>query len=285
MRVLLVEDEKYIDRAVAEVLKKNHYAVDMVFRGDEALAYASTGIYDLVILDIMLPGMDGLSVLRKLRAGNITAPVILLTARTSLEDTVPGLDAGADDYLPKPFHTDELLARIRALGRRNIGFAVEGRLDFGDLSLEPQALTLTLLGDGRRDEGCGGRHEGQRDGWHEGRCGGRNDGRHEGRSEEQRDGQRNGGRNEGRCERLGLKATQLLELLIVNAGAVVPKETMLRKLWGYDVDVDNNHVEAHISLLRKALAAIGSSVSIRTVRGVGYALMERPADPDERRLA
>jgi DNA-binding response OmpR family regulator len=239
MRVLLVEDEKYIARAVAEVLKKNHYAVDMVFSGDEGLAYASTGTYDLVILDIMLPGMDGLSVLRKLRAGNITAPVILLTARNSLEDKVRGLDAGADDYLPKPFHTDELLARIRALGRRNVGFAVEGRLDFGDLSLEPQALTLTREG-----------HDEPHGEWH---------------------------------ERLGLKATQLLELLIVNAGTVVPKETMLRKLWGYDVGVDNNHVEAHISLLRKVLAAIGSSVSIRTVRGVGYALTERPADPNEGR--
>lgn len=142
MKLLMVEDEKYMARAVAEVLKKNNYSVDVVHDGASGLDYALTGNYDTVILDVMLPKMDGLEVLGELRKNGIGVPVILLTARGEIEDKVAGLDLGADDYLAKPFHTDELLARLRALGRRKPAFHGDGALTFGDVELVPHTLVL-----------------------------------------------------------------------------------------------------------------------------------------------
>lgn len=118
MRILLVEDEKALAEALAEILTQNHYAVDVVHRGSEGLDYAESDIYDLILLDIMLPEIDGLTILKTLRRHSVTTPVILLTAKSDVQDIVTGLDAGSDDYLAKPFSTGELLARIRALSRR-----------------------------------------------------------------------------------------------------------------------------------------------------------------------
>jgi DNA-binding response OmpR family regulator len=118
MRILMVEDEKYMAEAVAQVLKKYNYSVDLEHNGEDGLDCGLSGIYDIIILDIMLPKMDGISVLKELRRNRIETRVILLTARDETEDKIRGLDSGADDYLAKPFHTDELLARLRALGRR-----------------------------------------------------------------------------------------------------------------------------------------------------------------------
>lgn len=146
MRVLLVEDEKYIARAVAEVLKKNHYTVDLAHDGEFGLDCALSGIYDIIILDIMLPKIDGFSILKEVRRKGIVTPIILLTARGEIKDKVQGLDLGADDYLAKPFHTDELLARLRALGRRNTVLAFDGNLNFGDISLSPHTLLLSKNG-------------------------------------------------------------------------------------------------------------------------------------------
>ena len=115
MRILLVEDEVRLSQALVEIFQKNRYGVDAVYDGREGLKYAQSGIYDVVILDIMLPGMDGLSVLRTLREQNNNVPIMLLTAKDEIEDRVKGLDCGADDYVTKPFSTEELLARIRAL--------------------------------------------------------------------------------------------------------------------------------------------------------------------------
>lgn len=142
MRVLMVEDEKYMAKAVAEVLKKNHYTVDLAYDGAYGLDCAVTGIYDIVILDIMLPKRDGLSILKEMREMGMDVPVILLTARDQLSDKVKGLDLGADDYLAKPFHTDELLARLRALGRRRANLDVDGVLAFADVKLTPHTLML-----------------------------------------------------------------------------------------------------------------------------------------------
>lgn len=169
----------------------------------------------------MLPKMDGLSVLKELRSKGVAVPVLLLTARFRIEDKVNGLDCGADDYLPKPFHTDELLARLRALSRRKAELHPDGVLQYGQTSLNPHTLTLC----------CGGREQA-----------------------------------------LTLKETQLLELLIINKGLTVSKETIIEKLWGYDSDAEDSHVEIQMSLLRKKMNQVIADISIRTIRGAGYVL-------------
>lgn len=118
MRLLLVEDERRLSEALSYILKKNNYLVDTAYDGPSGQDMAESNIYDVIILDRMLPGKEGLSILRDLRRQNISTPVLILTAKDEIKDRVEGLDSGADDYLVKPFSTDELLARIRALGRR-----------------------------------------------------------------------------------------------------------------------------------------------------------------------
>lgn len=142
MRILLVEDEEALADAVAEILKQSHYQVDVVYRGDEGYDYAASGIYDIILLDIMLPGMDGLSVLKKLRKDGLSTPVILLTAKSEIDDIITGLDAGSDDYLPKPFSTGELLARIRALSRRSGSYTGEV-LSYHELSFDKGSMELS----------------------------------------------------------------------------------------------------------------------------------------------
>ncbi|MDR1815186.1 MAG: response regulator transcription factor [Clostridiales Family XIII bacterium] len=142
MKVLIVEDEKRLAEALAQILKRNNFDVDVSFDGEEGLDNALSGVYDVILLDILLPGMDGLSVLKELRAEAIPTPVILLTALGEVEDRVKGLDLGADDYLPKPFKTEELIARIKAVTRRRGEFHADGILSFGDIELNPLAMTL-----------------------------------------------------------------------------------------------------------------------------------------------
>ena len=135
MRLLLVEDEKQLSEALQQILIRNKYSVDAVYNGDEGLDYSLTGVYDVIILDIMLPKLNGLEILKMIRRRKIYTPVILLTAKDSVEDKILGLDSGADDYLPKPFSPDELLARLRALTRRNGDFINENILEFSDIRL------------------------------------------------------------------------------------------------------------------------------------------------------
>ena len=135
MKLLLVEDEKQLSEALQQILIKNKYSVDAVYNGDEGLDYALTGVYDVIILDIMLPKLNGIEILKMIRKRKISTPVILLTAKGSVEDRILGLDSGADDYLPKPFSPDELLARLRALTRRNGDFINENILEFSDIKL------------------------------------------------------------------------------------------------------------------------------------------------------
>ena len=142
MRILYVEDNKRLAKAVAQVLKKNNYSTDLCLDGEAGLYAALTGLYDIIILDIMLPKRDGINVLQELRQKGIETPVILLTAKGDLEDKVKGLDSGADDYLPKPFEAEELLARLRALGRRKGLLLSDDLLHFGDIELNPHTLTL-----------------------------------------------------------------------------------------------------------------------------------------------
>lgn len=147
MRVLVVEDEMRLCEALVQILKKNNYTVDCDFDGESGLDDALSGIYDVIILDIMLPKTDGITIVKRLRDEGMEVPVILLTAKDEISDKVAGLDAGADDYLTKPFHTDELLARIRALGRRRGGIIEADALTCGDIKLNTNTLSLTCRGE------------------------------------------------------------------------------------------------------------------------------------------
>lgn len=142
MRLLLAEDETILSKALVTILKHNNYSVDAVYDGETALEYLRTGLYDGAILDIMMPKMDGLTVLKNARSENINLPVILLTAKSEISDKIAGLDSGADDYLSKPFDTQELLARIRAMLRRKTD-PVEPDLKFGDLELNRATFILS----------------------------------------------------------------------------------------------------------------------------------------------
>ena len=221
MKILIVEDEIMIAEAVAQVLRKNNYSADIAADGEDGLDCALSGIYDAVILDIMLPKRDGLSVLKLLRESKIPVPVILLTAKSQTEDKVQGLDFGADDYLEKPFQMEELLARLRALSRRKGELAYDGILQYGDITLNPHQLLLS---------------------------------------------------SKDKETKLTPKEAQALELLIANKYITVSKDTMIEKLWGYESDAEDNHVEIHISLLRKKLKQINSTLTIKAIRGLGYIL-------------
>jgi len=221
MKVLLIEDEVYIAKPIEQALKRNNYSVDLAFDGEYGLDCGLANMYDIIVLDIMLPKMDGITVLRELQKNGVKAPVLLLTAKKQTRDKIYGLDSGADDYLVKPFDTDELLARLRALSRRRSEIDFGGILKFGNIELNPHTLFLN--------------------------CGEDN-------------------------SKLTLKEAQLLELLIHRKNMITSKELIIEKLWGYDSDTEDSHVEYHVSLLRKKLMAIGASVSIITVRGAGYTL-------------
>lgn len=222
MRILLVEDKLAISRAVAAILQKKNYIVDVADNGADGLALALDDIYDLIILDIMLPRMNGLEVLKAFRKENKTTPVIILTARGEVSDKIIGLDCGADDYLAKPFDSEELLARIRATVRRKGEIvATDSTSIFGDIKLNTQTLQLSSSGD---------------------------------------------------CITITLKESQLLEYLIDNHNLVLSKEKIIEKIWNYDSEAVDNHVEVYISFLRKKLRYINAGVSILTIRGVGYKL-------------
>ncbi len=221
MRILIVEDELHLAEALTQILKKNNYTVDAVNDGESGLDNALSNIYDLILLDIMLPKMDGISVLKKLRKEGISTPVILLTAKGEISDKVVGLDSGADDYLAKPFATEELLARIRAMSRRKGEVLPDNTLKFGDIELNTANLKLSK---GSKEV------------------------------------------------KLILKESELLEFLIARKNTVTSKELIIEKIWGFDSEVEHNHVEVYISFLRKKLAFLNSEVTINTVRGVGYVL-------------
>ncbi len=143
MRLLLAEDEKELSKALCAVLKHNNYSVDPVFDGQDALDYGLCENYDCIILDIMMPKLDGLTVLKRLREQGVSTPVIILTAKAEIEDRIAGLDTGADDYLTKPFAMGELLARLRALTRRKSEFS-PNLLSFGNLSLNRESFELSV---------------------------------------------------------------------------------------------------------------------------------------------
>lgn len=230
MRILIIEDEVKLAEALAAIMQRAKYSADTAFDGVSGLDCALSGIYDVIVLDIMLPKMNGLEVLSRLREAKITSAVILLTAKYEISDRVKGLDQGADDYLTKPFSSDELLARIRALSRRSHDALSDNSLSCGDVSLELSTYEL------KRGD---------------------------------------------RSIRLGAKEMQIMEILIRNAGRIIPKEELLVKVWGYDSDAEYNNVEVYVSFLRKKLSHIRSQTVIRTVRGVGYSMAENGSDAEK----
>jgi DNA-binding response OmpR family regulator len=146
MRLLLVEDDRTISRFLMKGLREDHHVVDLVEDGAEAEMQAASEEYDVILLDLMLPGLDGFEVCRRLRQQKIDTPVLVITALDAVADRVTGLDAGADDYLVKPFAFEELLARVRALARRGRTRQLEGILHYGPLAVDPRDHTVTVEG-------------------------------------------------------------------------------------------------------------------------------------------
>ena len=148
MRILLVEDEKRMAQALCEILRLEKYDVDHYVSGLDGLSAIESNIYDVAVLDVMLPEMNGFEIAKTARSRGITTPILMLTAKAEVDDKVTGLDSGADDYLTKPFMTKELLARIRALSRRFSG-VTSGILSFGDITLDTSTLTLSCSANGQ----------------------------------------------------------------------------------------------------------------------------------------
>ncbi len=143
----MVEDDVRLSQTLVETFQRSHYGVDAVYTGSDGLKYARGGIYDAVILDITLPGMDGLAILKALRDEKNNVPVLILSAKNEVQDIVKGLDSGADDYVTKPYNTDELLARVRAITRRK-GAIKENAITFGDLTLDKNNCELQKVNGG-----------------------------------------------------------------------------------------------------------------------------------------
>ena len=148
MKLLLVEDEYRMAQALCEILRQENYEVDHCVDGNNGLEALESGIYDIAILDVMLPGINGFEIAKRARKAGIRTPILMLTAKAEIDDKVMGLDSGADDYLTKPFATKELLARVRALGRRNIDTA-DGALKYEDIELDAGSATLTCTSNGQ----------------------------------------------------------------------------------------------------------------------------------------
>ena len=220
MRLLIAEDELDLAEALTVFFEKNHFSVDAVHNGFDAYEYAASGGYDGVILDVMMPKMNGIQVLERLRAEGCRTPIMMLTAKGQKDDRITGFNAGADDYLPKPFDPDELLSRVRAMLRRSEAYQ-PSVLAWGDVTLDPGTGLLA----------CG-----------------------------------------GQSVRLGGREFQVMELFLRNPRQVFSAERIMERIWGWDTEAEINVVWVNISNLRKKLKAIGSRVTLKVNRGLGYAL-------------
>lgn len=219
MKLLLAEDERDLSNAVSRVLRLYKYDVDQAFDGQQALDMLSDTSYDLLILDVMMPKKNGFEVLKEIRDGKSNIPVLVLTAKSELDDKLEGFDAGADDYLTKPFQIKELLARIKALARRK-GEIITEKCSIGNISLDHE--NFELVGKKR--------------------------------------------------VRLTNKEFKLMEYLIQNQNQISSSESIMENVWEFDTEAEINVVWVFISSLRKKLEEVGSDVSIKAVRGLGYRL-------------
>jgi len=219
MKILIIEDEKLLADSLKALLEGKGFDVEAVYDGETGQEYAELGIYDLLILDVMMPKMDGYQVARQVRAKRCSTPILMLTAKAEVEDRIYGLNCGADYYLTKPFDTRELLACINALLRRQGGQVDE--LTYGNTSLDLATGMLV----------CG-----------------------------------------SNSVRLSAREFDVMRFLFQSGERNLSKEVILARVWGYDSNAVENHVEVYVGFLRKKLAGIGSNVRIEAVRRLGYHL-------------
>ena len=219
MKILIIEDEVLLADSIKSLLEKKGFEVDCVYDGEAGKEYAELGIYDLLILDVMMPKLDGYQVARRVRADRCGTPILMLTARTGLEDRIEGLNAGADYYLAKPFDNRELLACINALLRRQ--GAEVNELVLGNTALDLSSCML-LCGDRR--------------------------------------------------VRLSAREFDVMRFFLQSKNTVLSKELILARVWGFDSNAVENHVEVYVGFLRKKLQKIGSNIRIEAIRRLGYHL-------------
>ena len=219
MKILLIEDEKLLSDSLKALLTAKGFDVEAVYDGETGAEYALLGIYDLLILDVMMPGMDGYQVARQVRSRRCSVPILMLTARSGVTDRIEGLNAGADYYLTKPFDSRELLACMNALLRRQ-GEQVD-QLVFGNTELD---LSTSIL-----------------------HC-------------------------EEKSIRLSAKEFDIMRFLLQSGSRNLSKEVLLSRVWGFESNAVDNHVEVYVGFLRKKLRSIGSNIRIEAVRRLGYHL-------------
>ena len=212
MKILIIEDEQLLADSIAEVLRRKGFEAEAVYDGETGAEYAELGVYDLLILDVMMPGLDGYTVARQVRARHLGTPILMLTARSGLEDRITGLNAGADYYLTKPFDTRELLACVSAQ---------VNQLTLGNTSLDLSTAALSCGADSIR---------------------------------------------------LSAREFDIMRLLLQAGERNLSKAALLERVWGYDSDAVENHVEVYVCFLRKKLASIGSNIRIESIRRLGYHL-------------
>ena len=219
MKVLIIEDEKLLADSLKTLLESKGFEVEAVYDGETGADWAETGVYDLLILDVMMPGMDGYEVARSVRRKHCAVPILMLTAKSDVLDRIEGLNAGADYYLTKPFDTRELMACVNTLLRRQ-GAEVD-TLAFGNTRLDLSSGMLI----------CG-----------------------------------------ENSVRLSAREFDVMRLLMQSKDRNLSKEVLLARVWGYDSNAVENHVEVYVGFLRKKLKALGSNVRIEAVRRLGYHL-------------
>ena len=221
MKILIIEDDTELAEAMRFRLEKEDFTVDICHDGEEGLYYMQENMYDVVIMDRMLPSMNGTDVLKTARKAHISTPVIFLTALGELNDKVTGLECGADDYMVKPFAFEELLARIRCIMRRPGKWDDSALLKLGDISFDPAANRLS-----KASKEC----------------------------------------------TLSRREGDLLEVFLRNPGQTLPRAMLLSRVWGMDADMEDGNLDNYIHFLRRRLKAVNSTLSLKTVRGVGYQL-------------
>lgn len=219
MKILLIEDDKELSETLKYRLEKEDFTVDVCHDGEEGLYFMQENLHDLVILDRMLPSMDGVKVLKEARKKQITTPVIFLTALGELQDKITGLDCGADDYMVKPFAFEELYARIRCLMRRPGKWGNTSFLTLEDITYDPETKRLS-----------------------------------------------NG---EKECT-LSKREGDLLEVFLRNPGQTLTRSVLINRVWGLDSDVEEGNLDNYIHFLRRRLKTVGSTLTLKTVRGIGY---------------
>lgn len=219
MKILIIEDEVLLADSLKILLERKGFEVECVYDGVNGAEYAELGIYDLLILDVMMPGMNGYQVARKVREKHCSTPILMLTAKSDLEDRITGLNAGADYYLTKPFDTRELLACINALLRRQGGQVNE--MTYGNTTLDLSTCILS--------------------------CGDKN-------------------------IRLSDREFDMMRFLLQSGEKNIAKEVLLVRIWGFESNATENHVEVYVGFLRKKLLSIGSNIRIEAIRRQGYHL-------------